>query len=677
MIQSTIDVYEKIKEELRATPAKFHYLFNLRDVSKVIQGICMTKPISVQNIEALQKLWTNEVSRVFYDRLINDEDREWFVEFVLECLTRSFRSQLTRDDLFGERKVMWGDLLKLDSTQLYEEIKKPENLLKQLGVYLDDFNGSSSNRMNLVFFEDAVLHILRICRALRQPRGNLMCIGVGGSGKQSLLKLSSFMYGMAFKQIEIFKNYGENNFKDFLKERMFEAGINGERITFCLTDSQIIKETFLEFINNLLNTGEIPNLLLAEDKDKITNEVRPIVLAQKKLEDRPDNIYFTFVERVREFLHITLCMSPVGDDLRVRCRQFPSLVNCCTLDWFSRWPEEALLYVSSEFLKDLELPSQEVRSALSQMCMKIHTSVEEYSDRFFAELRRRVYTTPKSYLDLINLYLSQLAKKREELIANRNRLAGGLNKLTKTNTNIAELKIKLKEMQPELLQTKETLKVKKEKADIEKEKTDEQEAVVMQEKEVVEQIAAEAEAIKTEAETDLAIAQPELDKAVAAVQSLDKNAITELKSFASPHETVVQVMEAVLLVINKKPYTWDNAKKQMKDASEFLKKLQNHKIEETSEATFKKVREKYIKNPLFTEKEVSSKSLAAGNMCAWVVALCSYQIVYKKVMPKKIKLKEATEQKNAAESQLAAKMGQLAEVKSKVKKLEDECEALN
>ena len=40
-------------------------------------------------------------------------------------------------------------------------------------------------------------------------------------------------------------------------------------------------------------------------------------------------------------------MSPVGDALRIRCRKFPSLVDCCTLNWFSAWPENALISVSS------------------------------------------------------------------------------------------------------------------------------------------------------------------------------------------------------------------------------------------------------------------------------------------------------------------------------------------
>ena len=141
-------------------------------------------------------------------------------------------------------------------------------------------------------------------------------------------------------------------------------------------------------------------------------------------------------------------MSPVGDSLRIRCRQFPSLVNCCTLDWFSRWPAEALLYVSSEFLKDIEMPSEDVRRQISEMCMIIHTSVEEISGKFWDELRRKVYTTPKSYLDLIKLYLNTLAQKRREDNANRDRLATGLKKLNQTNQSIAELKEKLKVMAP-------------------------------------------------------------------------------------------------------------------------------------------------------------------------------------------------------------------------------------
>lgn len=80
------------------------------------------------------------------------------------------------------------------------------------------------------------------------------------------------------------------------------------------------------------------------------------------------------------------------------------------------------------------------------MCMSIHTSVEDTSEQFFAELRRKVYTTPKSYLDLINLYLNTLDVKRSEYNINKNRLATGLKKLQDTNKSIEELKNKLIEL---------------------------------------------------------------------------------------------------------------------------------------------------------------------------------------------------------------------------------------
>ena len=267
IIASTIEVYTKIAKELRATPAKFHYSFNLRDVSKVVQGILMTKNVSINKPDIMTRLWVNEASRVFMDRLIDDVDRDWFVNEVMEMLSRNFKSAIEKDDIFGSNKVKFGDILKIDAGRVYEEIPDASKLIKVLEGQLEDYNDASTNKMNLVFFDDAVHHILRITRSLRQPRGNIMLIGVGGSGKQSLVRLASFMYEFQFRQIEIKKDYKEKDFNEFIKELMFASGVAGKEIAFTMTDSQILKESFLEDINNILNTGEVPNLMLGEDKD--------------------------------------------------------------------------------------------------------------------------------------------------------------------------------------------------------------------------------------------------------------------------------------------------------------------------------------------------------------------------------------------------------------------------
>ena len=195
-VMATIEVYNRILEEKRPTPAKFHYLFNLRDISKVFQGILMTKPISISQPEVFAKLWMHECLRVFHDRLINSEDKLWFTKMVCELTNVYFRCRFEHDELFtGQGHLLFGDLLKLESSKNYEEIKDHNKLKSILQEFLEDYNISATRKMNLVFFEDAIEHIVRISRVMRQPRGNMMLIGVGGSGKQSLTKLSCHMLG--------------------------------------------------------------------------------------------------------------------------------------------------------------------------------------------------------------------------------------------------------------------------------------------------------------------------------------------------------------------------------------------------------------------------------------------------------------------------------------------------
>jgi len=110
------------------------------------------------------------------------------------------------------------------------------------------------------------------------------------------------------------------------------------------SDTQIVQESFLEDINNLLNSGEIPNLFPPDEKSTMCDE-----LAEKNREKGlhgKDQIYAYFVQLCRDNLHIVLAFSPVGEQFRNRCRQFPSIINCCTIDWYNEWPEEALYSVA-------------------------------------------------------------------------------------------------------------------------------------------------------------------------------------------------------------------------------------------------------------------------------------------------------------------------------------------
>ena len=102
------------------------------------------------------------------------------------------------------------------------------------------------------------------------------------------------MLKIEFKQVEITQKFGPAEFKEFLKELMFLTGIDRTPIWFTLTDTQIVSELFVEYINSILNTREVSSLMEPEDKDKIVEGVRP-VLAQLGRIDNLENINLKFV----------------------------------------------------------------------------------------------------------------------------------------------------------------------------------------------------------------------------------------------------------------------------------------------------------------------------------------------------------------------------------------------
>ncbi|KAJ3137918.1 Dynein heavy chain 6, axonemal [Physocladia obscura] len=644
IVLSSIEIYRSMCNELLPTPAKSHYTFNLRDLSKVVQGILQVQPANIQTKLDIVRTFCHEASRVFHDRLIDDNDRVF--------------------GDFSKRGVP------VDERQ-YVEFQDMNVLNNLLEEYLEEYNVTMNKELRLIFFLDAKQHITRISRIIRQPRGNALLVGVGGCGKQSYTRLACHISDFHCFQVELTRTYGEVEWHDDLKKLYISAGVEGKNTVFLLSDTQVKTESFLEDINNILNSGEVPNLFPTDEREKILGDLRPIAREKGIPEDR-DSVYQLFISRVRDNLHIVFATSPVGDTFRNRCRMFPSLVNCCTIDWFDEWPREALLSVSKRFLEYVDLGSDETKANIAQMCVEVHSSVGIMAKKFYAALRRKYYTTPTSYLELINLYVSMLQEKRKELGASRDRLNSGLSKLAETNELVANMQVELNSLGPVLRQSAIDVEALMVKIAKDQEVADSVRKVVAEEEAIVRVKANDTQAFAESCQKDLDEALPALDAAFKALDALDKKDIAELKVFAKPPDAVLMVMEAICILFKMKP-DWENSKKLLGDP-QFMKKMADYDKDNIPEAIQKKIK-KYVENPAFTPEAIERVSKACKSIGMWVIAMEIYSRVFKEVAPKKKKLEEAQETLETTRAALAAKAAALQDVENQLDKLKETYES--
>jgi dynein heavy chain len=310
-VDASIEVYEKISAEMLPTPAKSHYTFNLRDLSKVFQGVLSLRVQHCPDLRTFARLWAHENLRVFSDRLIDTEDKDTFAHWIHELLKRKFTFDCDFEETFVTKPILFGDYLKMGVTgddRVYEPINDNSKLPKLMDTYLEEYNLSSPKTMQLVFFMDAIEHISRLARIIRSPRGNAMLVGLGGSGKQSLTRLSTFMAEYKSFQIELTRGYANMEFREDLKKVFIIAGVERQPVVFLFTDSQIVNEGFVEDINSILNAGDVPNLFPPDEKDRIIGDCREYTASIGKPLTK-DAIYSTFISCVQQNLHCVLCMS--------------------------------------------------------------------------------------------------------------------------------------------------------------------------------------------------------------------------------------------------------------------------------------------------------------------------------------------------------------------------------
>jgi len=706
LVSMTIGIWERVKTKMLPTPAKFHYLFNLRDLSRVFQGIfAIDVKETLQSSFTLLALWKHECMRVFSDKLIDYKDKDWFAKeifVVLDGFSNAFGADVSK---LKEKEQTTGQIYFIDfmrepgedpetgeplpAPKIYEPVETPQfdDTRKMSLAYMAKFNEAFKLlKMDLVFFHDALEHLCRITRLFGLSRGSALLVGVGGSGKQSLTRLACYIANSTCFQITLTKIYNTNNLLEDFKPLYRRAGVSDKPTCFMLTDKEIKDEAFLEFFNIFLNTGELPNLFARDELEAIIGEMGEKYMAiHKNAEPTPDLLWSFFIDRVRQNLHLSLCFSPVGVKFRDRAQAFPGLVNGCTIDWFLPWPEEALSDVATAYIGNFkELKGDaDVRQKVIKHMAYVHSQMASSCEQYFERYRRNVYVTPKSYLGFIEEYKKVYVKKLEQISVLADSINVGLEKLLEAAADVEKMKIELKDKEKTLVVAQEKSAVLLQEITASTAKAEKKKAEVQAVKDT---LAGEAEVIssqKDSVEQDLLAAKPALDDAENALKAITAKDIGLLKQLKQPPDLVKRVFDVVLILFQKDIVpsaavvvetkrgavtqldgSWMYALPMMADIG-FLGSLERFNKDAINDETVELLFP-YLAAPDFTSEDAKKVAGALAGLCTWSRAMALYVDIAKVVKPKMEALKMAEGKLRSANSKLAKAQAELDAVQAEL-----------
>lgn len=446
-----VDLY--LASQKRFTPdIQAHYIYSPRELTRWVRGIYEAiKPLETLSVEGLVRIWAHEALRLFQDRLVNEEEREWTDKMINDIAMEHFPALNQQEAL--ERPILFSNWL----SKYYVPVER-EQLRDFAKARLKVFYEEELD-VPLVLFNDVLEHVLRIDRVFRQPQGHLLLIGVSGSGKTTLSRFVAWMNGLSLFQIKVHNKYTGADFDDDLRTVLRRAGCKGEKICFIMDESNVLDSGFLERMNTLLANAEVPGLFEGDEYAALMTACKEGTQRDGLMLDSNDELYKWFNQQVMRNLHVVFTMNPPEGGLASRAATSPALFNRCVLDWFGDWPDQAFYQVGTEFTKGLDLDLQSYgaplnfpiayrnlpippnhREAVVNALVYIHQSLYDINAKLSKRQGRHNYATPRHFLDFISHYVRLYNEKREDLEEQQRHLNVGLEKLKDTVIKVEELR---------------------------------------------------------------------------------------------------------------------------------------------------------------------------------------------------------------------------------------------
>lgn len=655
---------------VESTPT--HYIISPRELTRWARDMAFTLAeqvkgtgeLKVSDFSQVVCIWLHSGQRLFNDRLICNEHRNT-VQGLWEQSFRQFNAlaNCSYDEMSKVTfsKYMDGYYRSIDFFQLQKFLESRAAL----------FYEETCTRLPLkiVWHQQAVETLCRVERVLFQVQGHLLLFGPCCSGRSLLVEFACWLAGYTFKTLPIGQHwYKMTDFETDLRTLLKRAACDNETIVLCATNIEQVPSAFLERLNSLLATGDVPDLYSGDELAQLYNELSASTARHERVDCARDNLYNLFVSRVMKNVHVvfTKTTTRVNDTFaqnslqRLQLFQMsPALLNRCVILYREPWNFAALQMVAEEKLLSPEICencsvtapcSEEQWEDILRDSQVNFADLTSYLSRMHENVASdpRLQVVPMHYIEFLSSFMEHFTEALEETNIRQRKLRVGTTKLSETRSQVDALQVELEKKGLVLQSKNEEANKNLVQLIADQQEAESKRAIALQLQESVERDSLQLLARQRSVSDELSTVAPLVEGAKTAVRDIKKAHLTELRSMSNPPEAVKITLEAVCVLLdssgslpsslNANNTGWKYAQSVMR-RDDFIASILHYDAEKNmGKDVCAVIRERYIGQPLFVYEAVQRASKACGPLLSWVVSQVEYASILEKVKPLKLEM---------------------------------------
>ena len=665
LAEYSIKIYSEIKSKVN-NQENIQCIYTPRDVSLWLINLLRYEDIilninnnnlNYSSILCLIEVWAYECVRVFKDKLNSKEMLQYFdsllyKEFInlFNMFKQSIQQNISIDSNYllkqlnqyyssfdsGLSKVVYNTyLINIQSKEDYiEEIYKGQQIYER-----------DAQDLNLFINNELLYYAKIIDRLISTPNSNLLLIGKTGIGRKKVVRLVGANKRYEFYNLNLFINYSKNDFKKDLKQIYQLTGIEGKNLIMILEEHHIIQSNeFVEYVNSLLYSGEVPGLINKEDIEAMLSSL----INEFKEQTEYKSPYDYMVSKVKKHLKIIILLDPTHKEYNNIISNNPSFINKCSVVWFNELHEIDNKFIIENELKDVfpvlnKLISKDSNNiynkSIVELIISIYNSLCDTSLNPLSKQTLNIATQQKliefvlQFKHLISSKLSNSTNHIKHLIQGLAKLEEAENFVNVLNKQAGEQQKEIEVKQKEANESLEQITNSMQLASNKRESLNKLNLELEQENAIV-------SVNKKKVEEELKDVLPIVEKAKELVSKLSSQNLAEIRVYFK-HDIlkpeVYAILKATLSILGYTDLSSQGVKS--KFGADTISSLVNLDLKKISGSNMSKVEKVINEHPLYFEKENAKRvNFALMQISEYVKSMVHFYHSKKAVIPLEEKL---------------------------------------